>query len=199
MCQDGSSLDDDDLFDTRPGPCTDRPLLAAALQAKERQGKGIENPTDLQATNVSTKQTHRQYDEAVPAHLLTAHQPTTDCSYEEYSIDEDELFDEPSYHRPSPTKPLLAAALKARESYMTTVVATDGRVEDKTTKIEETEVVGDTIDGVRSEEYEEYEISIDDDDDDDEAETSSHDSTNGPVVRGVNSSDDYTEVTVEED
>ena len=198
ISEDGSSLDDDDLFDTstRKGPCPDRPLLSAALQAKEQQEMGINNPTDLQATNDTTKQIHRQYDAVVPAHLLTAHQPTTESSYEEYSIDEDELFDEPSHQRPSPRKPLLAAALKARESYMTPDIATDGSGEE-VTKIEEKDVVDPTgvdPDDGRSE-YEEYEISIDD-----AAETSSHDSSDDEfVVRGVNSSDDYTEVTVEED
>mmetsp|Transcript_58952 Transcript_58952/g.144217 ORF Transcript_58952/g.144217 Transcript_58952/m.144217 type:complete len:1281 (+) Transcript_58952:518-4360(+) len=181
--EDGNSLDEDNLFDTQVEPPSDRPLLSAALKAREQHEKIIDNPANPTARNDSNGRiTH--YDD-VPAHLLTAHQPTTESSYEEYSIDEDELFDEPS-DQPTSPKPLLAAALKARESYPAQDVANDESGEES--KGEQT---GDiAINKEEGFEYEEYEISIV------EADTSQE--TTGYNAQAVNSSDDYTEVTVED-
>mmetsp|Transcript_58948 Transcript_58948/g.144203 ORF Transcript_58948/g.144203 Transcript_58948/m.144203 type:complete len:1237 (+) Transcript_58948:518-4228(+) len=186
--EDGSSLDDDDLFDTQVGPpSSDRPLLSAALKAREQHEKGIENPSNPTARDDSNGHT-TQYD-GVPAHLLTAHQPTIDYSYEEYSIDEDELFDEPS-DQPTSPKPLLAAALKARKSY---TKARDKAKDDESGEESKGEQMRDDDDAFNEGEgfeYEEYEISIV------EADTSQE--TTGYNAQAVNSSDDYTEVTVED-
>ena len=69
--------------------------------------------------------------------MLTAHQPSTEYSYEEYSIDEDDLFDEPPSDQPTSPKPLLTAALKARrESCLTQDVTNHVKSGVEETKVE---------------------------------------------------------------
>ena len=92
MCEaDNKSLDEFDLFDDEPEERPSKPILAAALKASE-QLKAEDNGT---------------------AHLTGLHQPRDRCDTDNKSLDEFDLFDDELEQRPS--KPILAAALKAAE------------------------------------------------------------------------------------
>jgi hypothetical protein len=85
------SVDDDDLFDQPLAPPPAKPLLAAAVLARE-QSKQKKHSKEAR-------------------HLEMLNQPKS--IWEEKSIDDDDLFDEPL--EPPARKPLLTAAYKARE------------------------------------------------------------------------------------
>lgn len=90
---DDLSIDQDDLFDQPIGTIPAKPLLSAALQAREQ-----------------SKQ--RSYTKKA-RHLRGMNQPKKNFR-DDKSIDESDLFLEPEPHPPA--RPLLAAAIRARES-----------------------------------------------------------------------------------
>jgi hypothetical protein len=88
---DNLSLNEDELFaDLRGTEIPAKPLLSAALKAKE------------------------QSDHRMGKHLENAHQPRTKYDDDNLSIDEDCLFDDKAI---IPAKPVLAAAVKAQEAF----------------------------------------------------------------------------------
>ncbi|KAG7369597.1 hypothetical protein IV203_027343 [Nitzschia inconspicua] len=99
ISEDSTSLDSKDLFDA-PKPVISKPLLTAALKAK---GDSV---TDLK---------YNSQEQNVGAHLEGLNQPD-DISEDSTSLDSKDLFDAP---KPVISKPLLTAALKAKEGSVT--------------------------------------------------------------------------------
>ena len=94
---DGDSLESGDLFDAPAGPRPDKPLLAAAQKAREQ---------------AEAEQTQEA------SHLQGINQPIIEHESDRDSLGSEELFEAPA--GPPPAKPLLAAAIKAREQAQVT-------------------------------------------------------------------------------
>jgi hypothetical protein len=224
---DNCSLDDDELFDTRTeSPAPESPLLAAALRAREQQEQGVAIVVNSTGGRHDFNG-HTQYD-ATPSHLLTVHQPATEYSYDEYSIEEEDLFDVPCTQPPS-RKPLLEAALKAREQHATTdrLVKSYSHIEtsaivnmtlvrnnnemlksssmhnERTGQDETKEEINDDDEEEEEEQYEydEYEVPMSGEDGEVEAGVGGGEevqSQDTSLAQALSSSSEYTEVTVEE-
>jgi hypothetical protein len=106
--EDGS-LVETDLFDPPKGPPHEKPLLAAALKAKQQaeQSRDVE---DAASTIIERKKKLRQES---AGHLMSMNQPKTIDENDDKSLGSTHLFDPPA--GPPPKKPLLAAALKAKQ------------------------------------------------------------------------------------
>jgi hypothetical protein len=96
----------------------DKPILAAAVKAKTDQ---LTKSFSMLEGMSLTKEDRLVEDlsRSVPDHLLVLNQPKDADAYSRSSILELELFDDPDVDTP-PMKPLLGAALKAKEDQMAT-------------------------------------------------------------------------------
>jgi hypothetical protein len=94
-----------------------KPILAAALEAKEKQLNKSFPHFDLSSDDIAREIDHGDLSKSVPHHLMALNQPKLSriSSRDSASLDENEIFDEPSIHAAQDTKPLLAAAIKAKE------------------------------------------------------------------------------------
>ncbi|KAG9285663.1 hypothetical protein G9A89_000362, partial [Geosiphon pyriformis] len=95
---DASSLASSELFDAPKGPPLAKPLLQAALRAREEAERN---------------QQARTGDPSKGDHLAALNQPLNLSDSDDSSLASSELFDAPK--GPPPPKPLLQAALRARE------------------------------------------------------------------------------------
>lgn len=109
---DEDSIGSDGLFDPPRGPPPKKPLLAAALKAKQQS---LDKGSKENEVNRSGKQERQSRSEklSTPSHLANAHQPKQEIEDDDQSLIIDHVFDPPK--PPPPAKPLLAAALKAKE------------------------------------------------------------------------------------
>ena len=96
---DGDSLGSGEVFDApKESTVEAKPLLAAAIKAREQA------EAEAASNEAATKP---------GAHLTALNQPTLEHESDGDSLGSGELFDAPK--EPTPDKPLLAAAIKARE------------------------------------------------------------------------------------
>lgn len=193
---DTHSIDNDELFETEENLPTERPLLAAALRARAQQEQGV---TALVHSNGLANLNGHEYD-TVPGHLMEIHQPA--YSYDEYSMDEDDLFDIQPVEPPA-QKPLLQAALKARGQHTTErLVKSYSHIETRVVdmSVVHQEISQNSRDDCVSEhavdtkeesqyeyEYEEYEVSM-----------KESGSQNTGIAQAFSSASEYTEETIEE-
>jgi hypothetical protein len=111
------SLAPSDVFDPWAQPRPEKPLLAAALKAKEAIARSDTKPTpsDLQVNEeADVVGGLEEFPTTVPDHLVGAHQPARRRTSDLDSLAPSDVFDPPA--QPRPEKPLLAAALKAKQA-----------------------------------------------------------------------------------
>eukprot|EP00980_Cylindrotheca_fusiformis_P022623 scaffold9520_cov105-Cylindrotheca_fusiformis.AAC.3 len=116
LSSDSDSLEPSGLFDAPVEPRPEKPLLAAALKAKEAIDKnGIETFSDHQVSKAADALGDLGLaPTSTPDHLVGAHQPVRRRSSDLDSLAPVDVLDAPA--QPQPEQPLLAAAVKAKEA-----------------------------------------------------------------------------------
>ncbi|MGK3744917.1 MAG: hypothetical protein ACI90V_011778, partial [Bacillariaceae sp.] len=118
---DAYSIEPEEIFDasTEQPTCTSKPLLTAALKAKAQQEQRLTKSFSYFETkfvDTELSMTYEELSKSVPDHLSNLHQPINLSSHaqDEYSIESEEIFDASTEQPTCTSKPLLAAALKAK-------------------------------------------------------------------------------------
>jgi hypothetical protein len=113
---DQKSLGDDDLFKAPSPPPSSKPVLAAAIKAREQAEAEVAHALAKQTSprsKRSEKKMKRKSQNSSLSHLATLNQSKTQYEDDQKSLGDNDLFEAPSL--PPSSKPLLAAAIKARE------------------------------------------------------------------------------------
>jgi len=111
------SLGEADVFDPPAPPPPKKPIMLAALKAKEqivdRNSKSLANIGNVYGSD--TRALNEDFSRSVPEHLMNVHQPQKGDN-DSGSLGEVDVFDPPA--PPRPTKPMVSAAMKAKEQIM---------------------------------------------------------------------------------
>jgi hypothetical protein len=134
--EDAGSLGEADVFDVSAPPPPKKPMVAAALKAKEqileRNSKSLANFGTAHDNDM--KSIYEEFSRSVPEHLMGVHQPHHDDE-DAGSLGEADVFDVSA--PPPPKKPMVAAALKAKEQILernSKSIANFGTAHDNDTK-----------------------------------------------------------------